>query len=125
MNFSRSGLFHRKTRVVLKYFVHACNFDLPVIVCFSFLNITASSFSSGLKALIPDVVFLQKLLCAFNYLPNGKYSNLFNAAAFFRKSFSIKTFLPVKNSYLLIFPDDKAEILAVCLSDLCFAQFYY
>ena len=32
------------------------------------------------------------------------------------KSFSSKTSLPFKNSYLLIFPDDKSEILTVCLS---------
>ena len=31
--------------------------------------------------------------------------------------------LPVKNSYLLTFPDDKAEVLAVCLSKLYWALF--
>ena len=55
-------------------------------------------------------------VCAFNSFPNGEYSNLFNAGAFSSKSFSGKTSLPVKNSYLLTFPDDKAEILAVCPS---------
>ena len=55
-------------------------------------------------------------VCAFNSLPKGEYSNLFNVAVFSSKYFSGKTFLPVKNSYLLTFPDDKAEILAVCLS---------
>ena len=44
-------------------------------------------------------------VCAFNSLANGEYSNLFIVAA-----------LQVKNSYLVTFPDDKAEILAVCLS---------
>ena len=48
--------------------------------------------------------------------PNGEYSNLFNAAAFSDKSFSDKTYLPVNISYLLTFPNDKAEILVVCLS---------
>ena len=57
-------------------------------------------------------------VCAFNSLPNGEYSNLFVVAAFSSKSCSGKTSLPVKNSYLLTFPDDKAEILAVFLSKL-------
>ena len=52
-------------------------------------------------------------ICAFYSLPNGEYSNLWISAAF-----SGKTSLPVKNSYLLIFPDDKAEILVVCLPKL-------
>ena len=55
-------------------------------------------------------------ICAFNYLTNEEYSNLFIIAAFSIKSFFSKTFLPVTNSYLLTFLDDKAEILAVCLS---------
>ena len=54
-------------------------------------------------------------VCAFNSLPNGENSNLFIVAAFYSKSFSGKTSLPAKNSYVLTFPDDKAEILAVCL----------
>ena len=53
-------------------------------------------------------------VCFFNSLPNGGYSNLFVLAAFCHKSFSSKTFSPAKNSYLLKFIDDKAEIL------LCF-----
>ena len=55
-------------------------------------------------------------ICAFHSLPKGKYSNLFSVAAFSSKSFSSKKSLPVKNLYLLKFPDDKAEILAVGLS---------
>ena len=55
-------------------------------------------------------------VCAFNTLPKGEYSNLFTVAAFYSKSFSGKTSLSVKHSYLQTFPDDKAEILAVCLS---------
>ena len=54
----------------------------------------------------------------FNSLPNEEYSNLFIVVAFSSKSFSGKTSLSVKNSYLLIFPDDKAEILVVYLSKL-------
>ena len=57
-------------------------------------------------------------LCAFNSLPNREYSNLSIVAAFSSKSFSGKTSLPVRNSYLLTFSDDKAEILAVYLSML-------
>ena len=51
-------------------------------------------------------------VCAFNLLASGEYSNLFIIAVFSSKS------LAVTNSYLLTFPDDKAEILAVCLSKL-------
>ena len=54
-------------------------------------------------------------VCAFYSLPNGEYSNLFIVADFSSKSFSRKTSLQVENSYLLTFPDDKAETLAVCL----------
>ena len=56
--------------------------------------------------------------CDFNSFTNGEYSNLFIVAGFSSKSFSGKIFLPVKNSYLLIFPDNKAEILAVSMSKL-------
>ena len=58
---------------------------------------------------------LNKTTSAF---PNGKYSKLFNAAAFSSKSFSDETSFPVKNSYLLTFPDDKVEILAFYPSKL-------
>ena len=44
-------------------------------------------------------------VCAFNYLPKGEYSNIVIVAAFLSKSFSGKTSLPLKNSYLLTFPD--------------------
>ena len=47
--------------------------------------------------------------CAFNPLPKGDYSNLFIKAAF-----SGKTSFPVK--YLPAVSNNKAEILAVCLS---------
>ena len=56
--------------------------------------------------------FCHVILC-FNSLPNGEYSNFFNAAAFLNKYFSGRTSFPVKNSYLLTFADDKAEIVAV------------
>ena len=55
-------------------------------------------------------------VCAFNSLPKGKYSNLFIVTAFSTKSFQAKRLsLPVNNSYLLAFPDGKAEIFTVCL----------
>ena len=60
---------------------------------------------------------------AFNSLPNVEYSNLFNVAAFSSESFSCKTSLPVKNSYVLTLPDNKAEILAVFLPKSCRALF--
>ena len=62
-------------------------------------------------------------VCYFNSLPNGKYSNLFIVAAFSGKSFSGKTSSPVKNSYLLTFPDDK--IVYLNHFELCFARFCY
>ena len=56
------------------------------------------------------------LVCAFNSLSKGEYSNLLIVATFFSKSFPGKTSLSVKSSYLLTFHDDKPEISAVCLS---------
>ena len=55
-------------------------------------------------------------VCGFHFSSKGKYSNLFIVAAFYSKSFSAKTSSPIRNSNLLTFPYDKAEILAVCLS---------
>ena len=73
--------------------------------------------------LITSVCFLVSLVCFSKAFPNGEYSNLFNAAVFSNKSFYNKTSFPVKNSYLLTFPDDKAEILAACLSKFYWALF--
>ena len=53
--------------------------------------------------------------CFLNSLPNAKYSNLWIKAAFSNKPFLGKT-SPIKNSYVPTFPDDKPEILPVCLS---------
>ena len=53
----------------------------------------------------------------FISLPKGKYSNIFIVAVC-SKYYSSKTSLSVKNSYLLTFPDDKAEILAIFVSKL-------
>ena len=52
------------------------------------------------------------LICGFNSLPNDGYLR----PAFYDKSFSGKTSLPVENPYLLTFIKNKAEILAVSLS---------
>ena len=62
------------------------------------------------------ILFFCNTCLFFSSLPNREYSNLVIAAAFSAKSFSDKKSFPVKNSYLLTFPDDKAEIVAVCLS---------
>ena len=58
------------------------------------------------------------LVCFFNSLPNGEYSNLLIVAAFCKSYFPAKTSSPVKNSYFPTFPDDKAEILAAYLPKL-------
>ena len=65
---------------------------------------------------------------ALNSLPNREYSNLYNVVAFSSMSFSGKTSLADKHSYLLTFPDDKAEFLTFCLQkniELYLAQFCY
>ena len=51
-------------------------------------------------------------------MPHGEYSNLVILAVFSSKSFSGQIYLPVKNSYLLTFPDDKTGIFSVCQSKL-------
>ena len=53
--------------------------------------------------------FFAMPVCGFGSLPNREYSNFFNAAAFSFNSFSGKTYLPVKNSFLSTSSDDKAE----------------
>ena len=70
------------------------------------------------------IIFSAALVCSFNSLPNGEYSNLLIAAAISTKSFPGKTSFLVKNSYLLTFLDDKAETLAVYLSKLYWALFF-
>ena len=55
-------------------------------------------------------------VCPFNSLPKGQYSNLFIVAVFSSNYFTGKTSLPVKKLIFTKFPDDKTEILAVCLS---------
>ena len=73
--------------------------------------------------LITSVCFLITLICFSKALPDDEYSNLFSETAFSSKSSPGKTSLPVKNSYFLKFSDDKAEILAVCLSKMYWALF--
>ena len=67
--------------------------------------------------LILDIIFLKcQFVFSTNYLSNDEYSNLLIIEAFTKKYFSSKTSSPVKHSYLLAFPDDKSETVAVCLS---------
>ena len=63
----------------------------------------------------------------FNSLSDDEYSNFLIVAAFSNGPFSDKTFSPVNNSYLLTFPDDKAEFLAVRLNhiEIWFVRFCY
>ena len=49
-------------------------------------------------------------VCFFNWLPNGKYSNLLNKATY---SSLFSTSSTVKNSYLQTFTHDKVKVLAV------------
>ena len=79
------------------------------IYCIWF-TIAFLNFFIKLKSMVLFLILLFEILVwAFNSLPNGEYSNHFIVAAFSSKFFSSKTYLPVKNSYLLTFPDDKAE----------------
>ena len=73
------------------------------------------------------ILFFAMSVCFFKSLPNGEYSNLLIVAAFSSSSLSGKIYSHVKNSYLPKFPDDKAEILAVCLTKKLyfFVQFCY
>ena len=68
--------------------------------------------------LIFDTVILQFQSAVLIICPTAKIQNLFIVAAFSNNYFSGKTSLLVKNLYLITFPDDKAEILVVCLSKL-------
>ena len=64
-------------------------------------------------------------ICFLNSLPNSKYSNLLIIAAFPNCPFSGQISSLVKNSYLPIFSDNKAEIIAVNCIELCFAPCCY
>ena len=95
-------------------YVYCCRLDL-ICYIFQMLFFLFQLFYQTHKYCIVfdiDVFFCHVILC-FNSLPNGEYSNLFKSAAFLNKYFSGRTSFPVKNSYLLTFADDKAEILAV------------
>ena len=69
--------------------------------------------------------FSVKSVCFSNLLTNGDYSDLLTAGAFSDNYFSDKTYLLVTNSDILIFPDDKAEILAIYLSKSYWDFFCY
>ena len=84
-------------------------------ICFTIVFKIGFSYETPKYCLIMLLFFFVTSVCAFNSLPKGKYSNLLNVVAFNSKYFSSKTSFPVKNSYLLIFHDDKAEILSFVL----------
>ena len=77
----------------------------------SFLIFSASSPESDLWN-----CFSAMLVCFFNSLTHGEHSNRLTVAAFSTNPFSAKTFWPVKNSYIPIFPDHKDETIPVSLS---------
>ena len=62
--------------------------------------------------LIFDTVSLQISVCAFNYSPREEYLDLFIVVALSSKSFSGKTSVAVKNSYLLMFPERNLNSLS-------------
>ena len=79
--------------------------------------LSPSSFLSDPKALSDYwLCCFAMSVCLFNSLTNGVYSNILIIAAFCNILFSGKISPPIKNSYLLTFPDDKAKALALCLS---------
>ena len=67
--------------------------------------------------LILDIVSLQCQFAA-NSLSNEEYFNLLIVALFSNSPLSGKNSSLAKNSYLLTFPDDRADTFAVCLSKL-------
>ena len=97
------------------------SFDLLIVTGYNYYWFF---FFIRLKKLIKTLIlFFCNTSYFFNFLPNGEYWNYFNAAAFSSKSLCCKTSLSVKNSYLLKFPDNKAEYWAVCLSKFYWALF--
>ena len=122
-NENKIGYFDTRERLLKLYICYIYTILLPYIT-FDLLYFSSVGFSFFLfyqtekYCLISDTVFFAMSVRAFYSLPKGEYLNSFIVAAFSGKSFSGKTSLLVKNSYLLIFIDDKAEILAVCLFKL-------
>ena len=122
-NENKIGYFDTRERLLKLYICYIYTILLPYIR-FDLLYFSSVGFSFFLfyqtekYCLISDTVFFVMSVRAFYSLPKGEYLNSFIVAAFSGKSFSGKTSLLVKNSYLLIFIDDKAEILAVCLFKL-------
>ena len=95
------------------------SFDLLIVTGYNYYWFF---FFIRLKKLIKTLIlFFCNTSYFFNFLPNGEYWNYFNAAAFSSKSLCSKTSLSVENSYLLKFPDNKAEYWAVCLSKFYWA----
>ena len=65
------------------------------------------------------------LVCAFSSLANREYLKFLISVAFATNLYYDKTSSTAKNWYLPIFPDDKAGILAVCLSKFCWVLFWF
>ena len=105
---------------IVYYFTNICLYIilyLDTIICVVINNIYLI-----FKKLI--LIFFNVPVCFFNTLCNDEYSNLLIVVAFSNSSFSGRTSPPIRNSYLQLFPDDKAKTLAVCLSKLYWAFFY-
>ena len=130
MSIRKEG-FHLKERISKFLILYICkNYDYHYILevvyytflkCwFSinflyFLNIFLSNWytlSNPWYNFYTMSVYLFKSLC------NSKYSTFMIVSAFPNGPFSGKTSPPVKNSYLAIFPDDEAKILAFLRSNL-------
>ena len=100
---------------ILDFIYHIFSF----VICYLFIVSPLPPFLSNSQTLSNSkYCFRTTLVCFFNSLPNAEHSNTLIVAAFSKSFFSGKISSTVKNSYLLIFPDDKANILAVFLSKL-------
>ena len=108
----------------LKYF---CRIDLtePVFSFYQYFLFLLPFLSSSKTSSSPLYCFFVMSVCLFNSLTNDEYWNVLVVAAFSNKSFSGKTSLSVKNSYLPTILDSEAEILAVCLPKLYWALHYF
>ena len=96
---------------IVYYFAIFC---LDTVFCF---NIIFSFVILNISLIFQNLILIfYNVSLFFNSLPNGEYSTLLIAVAFSDSHFSSKISSPDKNSHLLKFLDNKAEKLAVCLS---------
>ena len=92
---------------------------LVLLKVLRFLLLVSLFYQAEKPCLIFGTAFLYSVSLPFYFhylICNGIYLNLLNVAAFTNKCSSNKASLSVKNSYLPTFPNNKAKILAVCLS---------